>query len=279
METRTETPTRTEIATSADGTQIAFSRYGEGPTIALVDGATSYRAINPSAAQLADSIGSKFSIVAYDRRGRGESTDVQPYAVEREVEDLAAVIDATGGRAFVVGTSSGAVLALHAAAAGLPITKLALYEPPFIIDDTRPPLPIDYVPQLRARAASKDPGSAVEYFLTVGIGMPAEQVKGMRGQPFFAPLEGVAHTIAYDGQVMGDMMDGRPETLLRWDSVEAPTLVLDGSDSEGWMHHGVDALAKILPNAERRTLFGQTHQLEASALAPELESFFSESSS
>ena len=276
METRTETTTKTEIATSADGTRIAFNRYGDGPTILMVDGAMSHRAINPSAAQLADLIGSRFSIVAYDRRGRGESTDVQPYAVEREVEDLAAVIDAAGGRAFVLGTSSGAVLALHAAAAGLPITKMALYEPPFIVDDARPSLPEDYVPQLRARAASTDPGSAVEYFMTEAMRMPADQVKGMRGQPSFAPLEGIAHTIAYDGQIMGDMMDGRAEPLLRWDSVETPALVMDGSDSEDWMHHGVDALAKVLPNAERRTLFGQTHQVEPSVLAPELESFFSE---
>jgi pimeloyl-ACP methyl ester carboxylesterase len=276
METRTDTATKTEMATSADGTQIAFSRSGEGPTIVMVDGAMSHRAINPSAAQLADLLGSKFTIVTYDRRGRGGSSDVQPYAVEREVEDLAAVIEATGGQAFVLGASSGAVLALHAAAAGLPITKLALYEPPFIVDDARPALPEDYVPQLRARAASKDPGSAVEYFMTVAMSMPPDQVKAMRGQPFFAPLEGVAYTIAYDGQVMGDMMDGRPEPLLRWNSVETSTLIMDGSDSEDWMHHGVDALAKVLPNAERRTLFGQTHQFETSVLAPELDSFFSD---
>jgi pimeloyl-ACP methyl ester carboxylesterase len=260
--------------TSRDGTTIAFDRAGEGPAIIMVDGALGQRAFNPTAAQLAALLAPRFTVYYYDRRGRGESGDTAPYAVEREVDDLAALIDAAGGSAFVVGVSSGAVLALDAAARGLAITKLALYEPPFIVDDSRPPLPDDYVSQLNVLVSAGRRGDAVEYFMTQAVGLPAEFVAPMRLEPFWPALEAVAHTLAYDGTIMGDTMSGNPLPAERWASVTVPTLVIDGGASDAFMHHGAQALADILPNARRRTLEGQMHNVAAEALAPVLDEFF-----
>ena len=156
---------------SADGTLIAYETHGDGPPLILVDGALCSRAMGPSAA-LAKTLAEQFTVITYDRRGRGESADAVPYAVQREIEDLAALIAATGGAAFVCGVSSGAVLALEAAAFGLPITGLALYEPPFIVDDSRPPMPADYVDQLNVFLASGRRGDAVRLFMR-NVGMPA----------------------------------------------------------------------------------------------------------
>ena len=259
---------------SADGTAIAIERTGDGPPIVFVDGAIAHRAINQSAAQLAELLAPQFTVVAYDRRGRGESGNTQPYAIEREIEDLDAVIAEAGGPAFVVGGSSGGVLALDAAAGGLPISKLAVYEPPFIVDDTRPPLPDDYVAQLDSLVAAGRPGDAVELFMTVAVGLPAEFVAPMKADPSWSALAEVGHTIAYDGRIMGDTMSGKPLPGDRWSAVAAPTLVIDGGASPPFMHNGADALAAALPNAERRTLEGQTHEVEPQVLAPVLVEFF-----
>jgi pimeloyl-ACP methyl ester carboxylesterase len=264
----------TKHVRSADGTAIAIERAGEGPTIVFVDGAIAHRAINPSAAQLTELLAPQFTVLAYDRRGRGESGNTEPYAVEREIEDLEAVIAESGGPAFVVGGSSGAVLALDAAAQGLPIGKLAVYEPPFIVDDTRPPLPDDYVEQLDRRVEAGRPGDAVELFMTAAMRIPAEFVAGMKADESWSALEQVGHTIAYDGRIMGTTMSGKPLPEDRWSAVAIPTLVLDGGDSPPFMHNGADALAGVLPNAERRTLEGQTHEVEPQVLAPVLVEFF-----
>jgi pimeloyl-ACP methyl ester carboxylesterase len=259
---------------SADGTAIAIERTGEGLPIVFVDGAIAHRAINPFAAQLAELLASQFTVIAYDRRGRGESGNTEPYAVERELDDLEAVIAEAGGPAFVVGGSSGGVLALDAAARGLPIGKLAVYEPPFIVDDTRPPLPGDYIEQLDKAVAAGRPGDAVELFMTAAVGVPAELVAGMKADESWGALERVGHTIAYDGRIMVDTMSGKPLPADRWSGVTVPTLVIDGGASPQFMHRGADALAEILPNAERRTLEGQTHEVEPQVIAPVLVDFF-----
>src|SRR6266568_645857 len=175
---------------SKDSTAIAFDQLGQGSAIILVGGAFTDRS-QPTLVQLAALLAPHFTVFNYDRRGRGESGDTAPYAVEREVEDLGALITEAGGSAFVVGGSSGAVLALEAARK-LPITKLALYEPPFIVDDSRPPLPADYVAQLIELISSGRRGDAVEFFMTKAVGVPAEFVAQMQNAPMWPALEAAA---------------------------------------------------------------------------------------
>ena len=271
---------------SKDGTSISYTQSGAGPAVILVSGALGYRA-NGAGAQLARRLSHRFTVIDYDRRGRGESGDTPPYAVEREVEDIEALVDAVGGTASLYGMSSGAVLALEAASR-LPdkVTKLAMYEPPLIVDDSRPPVRADYVEALNAAVAAGQPGRAVEIFMVDAVGIPAEFVAQMRNAPpmpaadgemtppAWSDMESVAHTLAYDGAIMGDRMSGKPLQGDHWKTATMPVLVIDGGDSDTFMHTGADALAALLPNAQRRTLAGQTHAVSPDALAPVLESFF-----
>lgn len=259
--------------TSADGTTIAFDAWGAGPPLILVDGATSHRAVSQLNAQVAKLLEDEFRVYAYDRRGRGESGDTAPYAVQREIEDLAALIGQAGAPAFVCGFSSGAVLALDAAAAGLPVSRLALFEPPFVVDDSRPPGPADYVPRLDASVAAGRPGEAVELFLTGAAGFPAEVVAGIRQSPFWPALEAVAPTIAYDGRIMGTTMLGRPLPADRWAAVSVPTLVMYGRGTEPWLQSAARALAGLLPTATLEPVEGEQHNVAAEVLAPVLRRF------
>ena len=258
-----------ETVLSPDGTAIAYDRTGAGPPIVFVTGAIQHRAIGQTMQALADLLAPRFTSLIYDRRGRGDSGESAPYAVEREVEDLAAVVEAAGGAAGLFGMSSGGALAIEAAARGVAATALALYEPPFTAGAGHE-LPDDYVARLDELAATGRRGDAVEYFMTKAVGMPAEAVAPMRGHPFWAALESVAHTLAYDGRIMTD------ETLLaeRAPTVAIRALVIDGGDSPPWMQAAADRAAAALPDAERRTLAGQTHQFEPAVLAPVLEEFF-----
>jgi pimeloyl-ACP methyl ester carboxylesterase len=260
--------------TSKDGTLIAFDRAGQGPALILVGGALSERSGN---APLVELLARRFTVFSYDRRGRGDSGDTAPFAVEREVEDIEALTNEAGGAAFVYGKSSGAVLALETANK-LParIKKLALYEPPLIVDDSRPPPPQGYAQQLDALIAAGRRGDAIEFFMTEVVGMPAEAVAPMRKAPTWPKLEAMAHTLAYDVAVAGDTMSGNPLPAQRWASATAPTLVMDGGASPEWMRNGATALADVLPNAQRRTLPGQTHEVAPEVIAPVLERFFVE---
>jgi pimeloyl-ACP methyl ester carboxylesterase len=264
----------TEYVTSKDGTRIALDRTGEGPPVILVSGALGNRSFpNPLGGLLAP----RHTVIYYDRRGRNESGDTPPYAVGREVEDIDALIGEAGGTVNVFGRSSGAVLALEAAARALAITKLALYEPPLIIDDSRPPVPADYVPHIEELLREGRRGDAVEYLMMVTVRAQAEIIAGMRREPMWPGLEAVAHTIPYDGAITEGLVSGRPlpsDRVQRWASFTGPTLVIDGGASEQFMHSGADALAKVLPNAQRRTLEGQTHDVNAEVLAPVLGDFF-----
>ena len=262
--------------TSSDGAAIEFQRSGEGPAVIVVDGAFSHPAINLTAVTLAQRLAPRFTVYLYARRGRGLSGDVRPYAVEREVEDIDGLIAVAGGAACVMGGSSGAVLALTAAAAGLAIPRLALYEPPFIVDHSRPPLPRDYLERLTALVDAGRRGDAVEYFMTAAVGLPAEVVTGARESPMWPELEAVAHTLPYDGAIMGDTMYGDPSPLRRWEAMAVPTLVMNGGASPRFLQAAAAALAGVLPNAERRTLAGQTHDVTADALAPALAEFFAQ---
>ena len=263
---------RMNTTRSTDGTAIAYETCGEGPPLVLVDGALCYREMGPSRA-LADALSEHFTVIRYDRRGRGASTDTAPYSVEREIEDLAALIAAAGGPAYVCGISSGAVLALDAAARGLPITALALYEPPFIVDDSRPPAAADYVEQLVGLLASNRRGDAVRLFMR-HVGMPAPLVPLMRLMPAWGKLKRVAHTLPYDGEIMGDTQLGRPLPAERWPGTKVKTLVIVGGKSPAFFHNGTKMLAALLPNAEHRVLEGQTHMVKAKVLAPVLIDHF-----
>jgi pimeloyl-ACP methyl ester carboxylesterase len=256
--------------TSKDGTAIAFDRVGEGPALILVGGAFQHRAIDPRTAHLAELLAPDFTVFHYDRRGRGESGDTAPYAVEHEVEDLEALIAEAGGAAYVYGMSSGAALALEAAAHGLAIMRLALYEPPYIVDDTRPRPPENLGPRYTELSSAGRRGEAVELFMTMAVGIPAEVVAQMRHAPMWPALEGVAHTLAYDAAIMGD----GSVPVERLASVTVPTLVIDGAKSEDFLQNGARAVAAALPNAQHRSLAGQAHDVAADALAPELAGFF-----
>ncbi|MEZ4732968.1 MAG: alpha/beta hydrolase [Caldilineaceae bacterium] len=261
---------------SKDGTTIAYDCIGTGPALIYVLGATATRGL---AAQQGDADGNTpFTTYIYDRRGRGDSGDsgtTSTNAIEREIDDLEAVIDAAGGAAFVFGHSSGAVLALRAAGKlGDKIKKLALYEPPFVIDDSRSPIPGDYVPHLRQLIANGDPEGALMYFMTVAVGIPAEYIDGMRHAPFWASSVGVAHTISYDGEIMGDTMYGDPAALNQFAGITTPTLVMVGGNSPTYQQNAVATLAKVLPNAEYRSMAGQDHGIAPEVLNPALVEFF-----
>lgn len=263
-----------EKVRSSDGTPIAFDRTGDGPPVILVGGAIQHRAIDPGTARLAELLSPRFTVFHYDRRGRGDSGNTLPYAIEREVEDLASLMEVAGGAACVFGKSSGAVLSLLTAEGdAAKISKLALYEPPFIVDDTRSPLPDAYVTTLSQLSAQDRCADALAYFMTEGTGAPAEMVEGMRSAPNWPAMESVAHTLAYDGAIMAEYMRGTPEPLERWRSLAVPALVLDGGDSPPHMRNAARALADVLPDARYETLEGQTHQVDPEVLAPVLERF------
>jgi pimeloyl-ACP methyl ester carboxylesterase len=244
---------------SKDGTPIAFDRTGQGPPLILVDGALCYRASGPSG-PLAALLAPHFSVFTYDRRGRGESGDSRSYAIEREVEDIEALIREAGGWAFVYGISSGAALALEAANRLSGIQKLVCYEAPFIVDDTHSPLPEDYLPQLKGMIASDRRGDAVKYFMK-RVGVPGIFVALMPLMPVWSKLKSVAHTLVYDITLVKDHERGQPLPPTQWDRAAMPTLVAAGGKSPAWMRNAMRALADTLPNANHRTLEGQTHML------------------
>jgi pimeloyl-ACP methyl ester carboxylesterase len=255
---------------SRDGTPIAFDRTGTGPAIILVDGAFCSRSFGPTQ-KLARLLSQHFTVFAYDRRGRGDSGDTAPYAVAREVEDLAAIIEEAGGSAYVFGASSGAALALEAAAGGLNITKLALYEPPFVDDRSGRHTQADHRAQLERLVAADRRGDAVKYFMKDMVRAPALVVVMMRLMlPIWTKLKAVAHTLPYDAAVLGDWA----LPIARVASVRVPTLALDGEKSDPRLRRATRSVAETVPDAEYRSLKGQTHNVAANALAPALVEFF-----
>lgn len=249
-----------EMTTSSDGTSIAFDRLGDGPPIVLVCGGSVDRMSN---AGLAAELATDLTVYNFDRRGRGDSGDTPPYAVEREIEDIAAIIEAAGGTAHLYGSSSGAALAMEAAAAGLPVGKLVMWEPPYSVNG-RPDLPSDTASVYREMVEAGRRGDAVEYFMSKVVGLPPEFVGSARQAPWWAQQEAIAHTLAYDATVMGDYTI--PTETAK--AVPVPTIIVDGEASFPMMHETADALAQLIPDAKRHTLPGQSHDVEPTVLAP-----------
>jgi len=256
-------------ALSADGTKIAFDQTGQGPPVILVVGAFNDRS---TGAPLAKALESQLTVLNYDRRGRGASGDTQPYAVEREVEDLDALIREAGGAAHVFGYSSGAILALEGAARGLNITKLALYDAPFMVGEDIPRPPKDLAAQLAKLVASGRRGEAVELFQTEMVRIPEQVVAQFRHSPFRPALEAIAHTLVYDATIVEDQQ----LPMAQLPSIKARTLVIYGNASPAFMANSAKALAEALYDGHVRALDGQSHDIVPAALAPVLLEFFGE---
>jgi len=258
--------------TSKDGTRIAFDQSGAGPVVILVDGALQYRAFDQGMAPLADLLSPHFTVIHYDRRGRGDSTDTQPFALEREIEDIEALIDETGGAAYLYGISSGAALAMEAAIA-LPdkILKLAMYEAPYNDDTNARKAWREYRKQLHELVAQSQGGDAVGLFMML-VGASPDDVAGMRQHPMWPLWESVGLTLPYDAAALGEEA---AIPLARAAHVVMPALVMDGSNSFPFMHTTAVALASAMPDGKHRTLEGQTHEVAADVLAPVLVEFFS----
>jgi len=257
-----------ETVASADGTPIAYDRYGDGPPLITAAGAFCARATTEP---LARALAGQFTVLNYDRRGRGDSGDTAPYAVEREIGDLAALIAAAGGAAAVFGHSSGATLALKAAASGLPITHLVLYEPPFNPDDSFPRLPAGLAGDLAGLVAAGRRGDAVELYQTRAVGLPEPVVAQLRNAPFRPALEAIAHTLAYDAAVIGDR--SLPAAMLG--TITIPALVIAGEQSPPFLTGAAKAAAAALPAGQLAVLPGQTHDINPRATAPVITSFLS----
>ena len=260
---------------SRDGTVIGYDTAGQGPALILVAGATQYRAVDTTITPvLAGLLAERFAVVNYDRRGRGESGDTPPYAVAREIEDIAALIEAHGGRGYLFGMSSGAVLALEAAAAlGEGVGAVVMYEPPIDPAASAERYQQDHA-EMAALAAEGRAADMMGKFLA-GVGMPPEALEGFRQSPAWPAYAAVGLTLEHDYRVLAEARTGAapPE---RWRQVSAPVLVLDGAASFPFMHAGADWVASGLPNARRQTLAGQSHEYDPRVVAPVIAAFLEE---
>ncbi|MEW2167912.1 alpha/beta hydrolase [Streptomyces sp. NPDC007084] len=251
---------------SRDGTPIAYERFGDGPAVILVGGAMCTGA---TLVPLAEALSGRFRAVTYDRRGRGGSGDTAPFAVAREVEDIAALIEACGGDALLYGVSSGGALALEAAASGLPVRAVAVYETPFAVDAEAGEERAAYTARLTELLSQDRRGEAVELFLS-RVGAPPELIAGIRMSHAWAGMEAIAPTLAYDNAALGE----GPVPRGRLAGVPVPLLSVAGDASPGWMREASRVVAEAAPKGSYRTLEGQTHMVDASVLAPVLAEFF-----
>jgi pimeloyl-ACP methyl ester carboxylesterase len=256
----------TKTVTSADGTRITFDQFGAGTPVITAAGAFNTRSATDP---LARALSEHCMVINYDRRGRGDSGDTLPYAVEREIEDLAALIDEVGGSAAVFGYSSGANLALKAAASGLPVSHLVLYEPPFRTAAGDPGLPQDFPQQLSELIAADRRGDAVELYQTKGVRMPPSVVAQIRESPFRPHLEAIAHTLVYDAAIVGDL--SLPTELIA--SIATPALVLYGKGTSPFMRAAAAAVADALPGGRLSELPSEGHGIDPEATAPAVAEF------
>lgn len=300
--------------TSKDGTKIAFDKIGSGPALILVNGAMSYRAFDPTLGQLAEELSKNFTVYNYDRRGRGESTDagdVSSFKKEREIEDIQALVEDAGGQAMIFGVSSGGALALEAAAATPGITKAAVYEVPFIVDDSRSPvedyeghskklvqegkldeLMMQYLPQVfgmledNGEQALQEQPADQDASADQGQNTTEEQAQGAQtegddqaqdagmNEDMMKATYAILPTIPYDASFVGEFMKGKPLSSDYWAKVKVPVLVSNGGEAAQWFHNSADALAKVLPQASRHIFEGQSHMFDPKVLAPVLGDFF-----
>lgn len=252
-----------ETVQSADGTTIAVEHTGDGPAVVLVLGAFCDRSSGKS---LAAALAPDFAVYGYDRRGRGDSTDTPPYAVEREVEDLRAVIGAAGGSAYVFGHSSGAALGLEAAARGVPVTKLVAYEAPYATPDGRLAA---FAEELAALIADGKRAEAAARFIR-NTGAPEAAIEQMKAGPYWPRMEAIAHTLPYDLR----LCSGGVVPTARLAGITVPTLALAGANSGGWAHDSVAEIAATVPGGRYRILDGQDHGVADDVLVPILKEFF-----
>ena len=251
---------------SRDGTSIAYQRTGEGPAVVLVSGAMSTGA---TVAPLGVPLSGGFTVVSYDRRGRGQSGDTEPYEVAREVEDLAALIDALGGEAWLYGHSSGGALVLEAAASKLPLRGVAVYEVPYAVYEGGATERAEYTENLTAALGEGRRGDAVELFLRL-TGLAEEMIQGARNSPMWPGMESIAPSLAHDNAVMGDGLVPRE----RLAAIDVPVLSLAGSASPAWMREAARTVAETVPRGTYRVLEGQAHTVDPNVLAPTLTEFF-----
>ncbi len=263
-----------QLVTSKDGSRIAYDRFGSGPAVIVVGGALGYRKFKKME-ELAKLLAERCTVINYDRRGRGDSTEVKPFALEREIEDIQALIEVAGGSASLWGWSSGGALALRAAAAGVGVERLSVYEVPFMVPPkAKRPTP-NYGERLDELVAAGDRSGAVKHFMRNAMGIPAPFVALMRLMPMWSGLKATAHTLPYDWAALGrHTMYGAPLNAAEWASVTAPTLVAYGAKSPAVLQQGSRALADVLPNAQLRELKGVSHNLKMNVLAPVLAEFF-----
>jgi pimeloyl-ACP methyl ester carboxylesterase len=262
-----------ETVKSADGSTIAYDRYGSGPAVILVAGALGYRKFKRME-QLAELLANRCTVINYDRRGRGDSTEAGPFSIEREIEDLAALIEAAGGSAALWGWSSGGALALRAAAAGIGVDRISVYEVPFMVDPAHDRPTPDYGERLDELVARDDRSGAVKHFMRNAMGIPAPFVAAMRLTPIWKGAKSVAHTLPYDWAALGKHnMYGKPLDPAEWRGVTMPAQVVHGEKSPKVLQEGSRALAEVLPNAELRTLPGVSHNLKMRAIAPVIAEF------
>jgi pimeloyl-ACP methyl ester carboxylesterase len=263
-----------ETVTSKDGTTIAYDRYGSGPPVILVAGALGYRKFKQME-QLAELLAERCTVINYDRRSRGDSTEAGPFSVEREIEDIAALIDAAGGSASLWGWSSGGALALWAAAAGVGVARLSVYEIPFMVDPDDKLPTRDYGARLNELVAAGDRSGAVKHFMRKAMGIPAPFVAVMPLMPMWKGIRSTAHTLPYDWAALGEhRMYGAPLDPAEFAGVTMPTLVVSGAKTPSSLRKSSTALAEILPNAEHRELEGISHNVKMDRLAPVLADFF-----
>jgi uncharacterized protein YndB with AHSA1/START domain/pimeloyl-ACP methyl ester carboxylesterase len=254
--------------TSADGTTIAYQKTGSGPAIIVISNVAED---HTGVAGVAEALTEHFTVISFDRRGRGASGDPQPYDPAREIDDIAALIDIAGGSAALTSGSGGCGLALDAASAlGDKVTGLYLYEPPFIVDDSRPAVPADYLEHLEALVAAGRRSEASEYFMTEMVRVPAEYLPMMKQDPSWDQMAKYAHTYAYDGRIWRGLQDGNPLPTDRW-SINAPIAVAVGGNGEAFIREGANALAAILPNVTVLTLPDHDHSAFWTAPKPVAE--------
>jgi pimeloyl-ACP methyl ester carboxylesterase len=259
------TTTTSTTIVSNDGTPIVVDRAGSGPAVVLIGGGPTNRS---AASGLADILSEQLTVFNYDRRGRGDSGDTPPYSIEREFEDLAAVLALADGPVAVYGTSAGAIWGLEAAARQLPITRLVCWEPPYFADGSPIPPPTDYASKLAALLADGRRSDALDLFFIDAAGLPAAFLDGMHQAPFWTQMEADADALGYDAKLIGDFSIPA-ERLQR---VAVPTLIVDGETTPS-ISYGADAVARIVPGAQRRTLAGQPHNVADDAIAPVIIDF------
>ncbi len=263
----------TEYVASADGTRIAYERTGQGPTLLVVEGALCHRAMG-AFDELAPILKDRFTVVGYDRRGRGQSeAGTSPYEVQREVEDLVAVLERVDAAASVFGMSSGAALSLEAARQGALLARLAVYEPPFILDSSHPADDPGFTDRLRDLVARGRRTRAVQAFLRL-LGVPAPVVLVMPLLPVWKKLTASADTLPHDFEIVSPYRRGLPLGDGHYAGITVPTLLIAGGKSPQYMQQAPVHIAAQIHDATTAILPGQTHEVDAAVIAPVLARHF-----